>query len=45
LPLTLGKTVVLFVGLLPASRWLLPRLFREVAASHSAELSVRCWRW
>jgi CPA2 family monovalent cation:H+ antiporter-2 len=40
LPLTLGKTVVLFVGLLLASRWLLPRLFREVAASHSAELFV-----
>ncbi|MBS7731514.1 hypothetical protein KIN10_05090, partial [Vibrio cholerae] len=38
LPLTLGKTVVLFVGLLFASRWLLPRLFREVAASHSVEL-------
>nr|WP_260525378.1 monovalent cation:proton antiporter-2 (CPA2) family protein [Pseudomonas sp. MWU16-30323] len=40
LPLTLGKTVVLFLGLLLASRWLLPRLFREVAASHSAELFV-----
>ncbi|QHD06090.1 cation:proton antiporter [Pseudomonas sp. R76] len=40
LPLTLGKTVVLFVGLLLASRWLLPRLFHEVAASHSAELFV-----
>ncbi|ROM50579.1 sodium:proton antiporter [Pseudomonas poae] len=40
LPLTLGKTVVLFVGLLCASRWLLPRLFHEVAASHSAELFV-----
>ncbi len=40
LPLTLAKTVVLFVGLLFASRWLLPRLFREVAASHSAELFV-----
>lgn len=25
LPLTLGKTVILFVGLLMASRWLLPR--------------------
>ncbi len=31
LPLTLGKTLVLFVGLLLASRWLLPRLFHEVA--------------
>jgi CPA2 family monovalent cation:H+ antiporter-2 len=40
LPITLGKTVVLFVGLLLASRWLLPRLFHEVAASHSAELFV-----
>jgi len=40
LPLTLGKTVVLFVGLLMASRWLLPRLFHEVAAARSAELFV-----
>ncbi|VEF12095.1 Sodium/hydrogen exchanger [Pseudomonas fluorescens] len=40
LPLTLVKTVVLFVGLLLASRWLLPRLFHEVAASRSAELFV-----
>jgi CPA2 family monovalent cation:H+ antiporter-2 len=40
LPLTLGKTVVLFVGLLLASRWLLPRLFHEVAAARSAELFV-----
>ncbi len=40
LPLTLGKTVVLFVGLLLVSRWLLPRLFHEVAASRSAELFV-----
>ncbi|NWE50438.1 cation:proton antiporter, partial [Pseudomonas gingeri] len=40
LPITLGKTLVLFVGLLLASRWLLPRLFHEVAASHSAELFV-----
>lgn len=40
LPMTLVKTVVLFVGLLMASRWLLPRLFHEVAASHSAELFV-----
>jgi CPA2 family monovalent cation:H+ antiporter-2 len=40
LPLTLGKTVVLFVGLSLASRWLLPRLFHEVATSRSAELFV-----
>ena len=40
LPITLVKTVILFVGLALASRWLLPRLFHEVAASHSAELFV-----
>ena len=40
LPLTLGKTVVLFVGLLLVSRWILPRLFHEVAAARSAELFV-----
>lgn len=40
LPLTLGKTALLFIGLALASRWLLPRLFHEVAASHSAELFV-----
>ncbi|WP_367254199.1 cation:proton antiporter [Pseudomonas sp. stari2] len=40
LPLTLLKTVLLFIGLLLASRWLLPRLFQEVAASRSAELFV-----
>lgn len=40
LPLTLAKTLLLFVGLLLASRWLLPRLFHEVAASRSAELFV-----
>ncbi|MBD9589698.1 cation:proton antiporter [Pseudomonas sp. PDM03] len=40
LPVTLGKTVVLFFGLLMASRWLLPRLFHEVAAARSAELFV-----
>jgi len=40
LPLTLGKTLVLFAGLLLASRLLLPRLFHEVAASRSAELFV-----
>ena len=40
LPVTLGKTVILFFGLLFASRFLLPRLFHEVAASRSAELFV-----
>lgn len=40
LPLTLVKTVVLFFGLLLASRWMLPRLFHEVAAARSAELFV-----
>ena len=40
LPATLGKTVILFVGLLFASRFVLPRLFHEVAASRSAELFV-----
>ncbi|WP_137822457.1 monovalent cation:proton antiporter family protein [Pseudomonas sp. D(2018)] len=38
--ITLGKTLLLFVGLLAVSRWLLPRLFREVAQVHSAELFV-----
>ncbi|MGY3171471.1 CPA2 family monovalent cation:H+ antiporter-2 [Pseudomonas sp. TE12234] len=40
LPLTLGKTVLLFIGLSLASRWVLPRLFHEVAAARSAELFV-----
>jgi CPA2 family monovalent cation:H+ antiporter-2 len=40
LPLTLAKTVALFVGLLLASRWILPRLFHEVAAARSPELFV-----
>ena len=40
LPLTLLKTVALFIGLLATSRWLLPRLFQEVAAARSAELFV-----
>ena len=40
LPITLGKTVILFVGLLITSRFVLPRLFHEVAASRSAELFV-----
>ena len=39
-PLTLGKTAALFFGLMLASRWLLPRLFHEVAAARSAELFV-----
>ncbi|WP_212625281.1 monovalent cation:proton antiporter-2 (CPA2) family protein [Pseudomonas sp. PP3] len=39
-PLTLGKTAALFFGLLLTSRWLLPRLFHEVAAARSAELFV-----
>ncbi|MDN3234809.1 monovalent cation:proton antiporter family protein [Pseudomonas sp. WAC2] len=38
LPLTLGKTAVLFITLLAASRWLLPPLFREIGSSRSAEL-------
>ena len=40
LPITLGKTIILFIGLLLASRYVLPRLFHEVAASRSAELFV-----
>ena len=40
LPLTLGKTLVLFAGLLLTSRLLLPKLFHEVAASRSPELFV-----
>ncbi|MGY2338751.1 cation:proton antiporter [Pseudomonas sp. SDO5532_S415] len=40
LPLTLGKTLVLFAGLSLLSRWVLPHLFHEVAASRSAELFV-----
>ncbi|KII28583.1 sodium:proton antiporter [Pseudomonas fluorescens] len=40
LPLTLGKTLVLFVGLSLTSRWLLPHLFHEVAKARSAELFV-----
>ncbi|TWI55716.1 CPA2 family monovalent cation:H+ antiporter-2 [Pseudomonas duriflava] len=38
LPLTLGKTALLFITLVVASRWLLPPLFREIASSRSAEL-------
>lgn len=40
LPLTLGKTVLLFVGLTVVSRWFLPRLFHEVASARSPELFV-----
>ncbi|MBT8765151.1 cation:proton antiporter [Metapseudomonas boanensis] len=40
LPITLAKTGLLFAGLLVVSRWLLPRLFHEVAQAHSAELFV-----
>lgn len=40
LPITLGKTVLLFGGLLVASRWLLPRLFHEVAQAKSPEMFV-----
>lgn len=40
LPLTLGKTALLFGGLLVASRWLLPRLFHEVAQAKSPEMFV-----
>lgn len=40
LPITLGKTVVLFVGLSLVSRWVLPHLFHEVAAARSPELFV-----
>lgn len=38
LPLTLGKALLLFFGLLIISRSLLPRLFHEVASARSAEL-------
>lgn len=37
---TLGKTLLLFFGLLAISRFVLPRLFHEVAAARSAELFV-----
>lgn len=40
LPITLGKAALLFGGLLVASRWLLPRLFHEVAQANAAELFV-----
>lgn len=38
--LTIGKSVLLFVGLLVISRWILPRLFHEVAQANTAELFV-----
>ncbi|OWJ91425.1 sodium:proton antiporter [Pseudomonas sp. A46] len=38
--ITLAKTLMLFFGLLAVSRWLLPRLFHEVAQVRSAELFV-----
>ncbi|MDZ5436084.1 monovalent cation:proton antiporter-2 (CPA2) family protein [Pseudomonas fluorescens] len=40
LPLTLGKTLLLFAGLSLLSRWVVPHFFHEVAASRSAELFV-----
>ncbi len=40
LPLTLGKTVLLFAGLMIASRGVLPKLFHEVAGARSPELFV-----
>ncbi|MCM2318189.1 MAG: cation:proton antiporter [Pseudomonas sp.] len=40
LPITLGKAALLFAGLLVASRWLLPRLFHEVAQANAPELFV-----
>src|SRR3990167_5717020 len=40
LGLILGKAVLLFLGLLLVSRWVLPRLFHEVAAARSPELFV-----
>lgn len=40
LGLTLGKACLLFLGLLLVSRWVLPRLFHEVASARSAELFV-----
>lgn len=40
LPITLGKAALLFTALLVASRWLLPRLFHEVAQANAAELFV-----
>ncbi len=40
LPITLGKAVLLFVGLMAVSRWVLPRLFHEVAQANTAELFV-----
>ena len=40
LPLTLIKTLLLFVLLMMLSRWVLPQLFHEVASARSPELFV-----
>jgi CPA2 family monovalent cation:H+ antiporter-2 len=40
LGLTLGKACLLFLSLFLVSRWVLPRLFHEVASARSAELFV-----
>ncbi|AYC33465.1 sodium:proton antiporter [Pseudomonas cavernae] len=40
LGLTLGKALLLFAGMFLVSRWVLPRLFHEVAAARSPELFV-----
>ncbi len=40
LPITLGKAILLFIGLMAVSRWVLPRLFHEVAQANTAELFV-----
>jgi CPA2 family monovalent cation:H+ antiporter-2 len=40
LPMTLGKTVLLFAVLRITSRWFLPKLFHEVARARSPELFV-----
>ncbi len=36
----LGKTVLLFVGLLAVSRWVLPKVFHEIAEARQPELFV-----
>ncbi|MCJ8170871.1 monovalent cation:proton antiporter family protein [Atopomonas sediminilitoris] len=38
--LALGKTALLFFGLMAVSRWVLPRLFHEIAAAKQPELFV-----
>lgn len=40
LPITLGKAILLFIGLMAVSRWVLPRLLHEVAQANTAELFV-----